>query len=112
MLQFTKHIEVKTNNSKEHKQITVNKKDSRLNKNRIAAKNEILQNTLSSQIDNGKIKQLKQDYRHDKNQTIKTDRKLKVEAKKAIKNGFSEFWFNNVEYIITDGLPVNITGIK
>jgi major membrane immunogen (membrane-anchored lipoprotein) len=98
--------------SKEQKQITVNVKDSRLNKNRIAAKNEILQNTLSSQIDNGKIKQLKQDYRHDKNQTIKTDRKLKVETKKAIKNGFSEFWFNDVEYKIINGLPVNITGIK
>lgn len=51
MLQFTKHIEVKTNNSKENKQITVNKKDSRLNKNRIAAKNESLQNNLCASID-------------------------------------------------------------
>ena len=98
--------------SQEQKQVTVKTKDSRLNKNRIAAKNEAIQNVLSSQIDNGKIKQLKQDYRHDKNQAIKTDRKLKIETKKAIKNGFSEFWFNNVEYRIIEGNAVNITGIK
>lgn len=62
MLQFTKHIEVKTNNSKEHKQITVNKKDSRLNRNRIAAKNEILQNTICSQIDNKTDNEIKKAY--------------------------------------------------
>lgn len=66
MLQFTKHIEVKTNNSKEYKQLTVNKKDSKLFKNRIAAKNERLQAVLCSQIDNTTNKQKSIEYRQQK----------------------------------------------
>ena len=37
--------------STEAKQITVNKKDNRLNKNRIAAKNEAIQNNICASID-------------------------------------------------------------
>lgn len=63
--------------SKEHEQLTVNKKDSRLNKNRIAAKNEILQTVLCSQIDN-KIDSIKKlEYRQNRAEQQKQSRQAK-----------------------------------
>jgi hypothetical protein len=63
--------------SKEHKQITVNVKDSKLNKNRIAAKNEILQTVLCSQIDN-KIDFIKKlEYRQNRAEQQKQSRQAK-----------------------------------
>lgn len=63
--------------SKEHKQLTVNKKDSRLSKNRIAAKNEILQTVLCSQIDN-KIDSIKKlEYRQNRAEQQKQSRQAK-----------------------------------
>ena len=63
--------------SKPGKQLTVNKKDSRLNKNRIAAKNEAIQNNICTSID-GTISNAKiNDYRRNKAEYQKEQRRNK-----------------------------------
>lgn len=52
--------------SKPEKQITVNAKDSRLKQNRIAAKNEAIQNNICSNIDAIISKAKINDYRRNK----------------------------------------------
>jgi len=49
--------------SQEQKQVNVNVKDSRLNKNRIAAKNERLQDSICATIDNNTNNKIKANYK-------------------------------------------------
>lgn len=63
--------------SKEQKQITVNVKDSKLFKNRIAAKNEKIQDAICLQID-GKIASIKKsEYRQSRSEQQKQSRQSK-----------------------------------
>jgi hypothetical protein len=62
---------------RDKKQLTVNKKDSRLNKNRIAAKNEKIQDNICSQIDGFNDAGLKLAYRSRKRDERKAERRAK-----------------------------------
>ena len=77
MLLVEKYIVNHKTGSQEAKQLTVNKKDSRLYKNRIAAKNERLQNSICVTIDNNTNKQIKADYRAIRAAKQKADRRAK-----------------------------------
>ena len=61
--------------SQENKQITANVKDSKLSKNRIAAKNEKLQNVICSQIDNQIASVKKSEYRQNRKAERQAKRK-------------------------------------
>jgi len=61
--------------SQEAKQLTVNKSSSKLLKNRIAAKNEKLQNVICSQIDNHISSVKKSEYRQNRKAERQAKRK-------------------------------------
>jgi len=61
--------------SEEQKQVTVNNSSSKLSKNRIAAKNEKLQNVICSQIDNQIASVKKSEYRQNRKAERQAKRK-------------------------------------
>lgn len=77
MLLVEKYIVNHKTGSQEQKQVNVNVKDRKLAKNRIAAKNERLQDSICATIDNNTNKQIKADYRAIRAAKQKADRRAK-----------------------------------